>query len=164
MKSYKTLTVGMLTVMTACALCVSASANSSWHWISSTRPYDLLPIVIAVTLTAETFALTRLAKLQPFSKVLCIVMLGNSLSFAAPYVFADHTPYTFSQALEHVPLYTIGIVYLIATLLIELPVVYVALRKHTDNAKRLIFVTIGANVVTTVFTALVERIFCRGSW
>lgn len=164
MKSYKPLSASMLALITACMLTLTVSANSSWYWISSTRPFDLLPIVIAVTLTAETFALTRFAKVTPFGKVLCIVMLGNSLSFAAPYVFVDHTPYTFTQALEHVPMYTVGVAYLIATLLIELPVVYCALRKHTENRKRLIWVTVAANVVTTVFTALVERLFCRGSW
>ncbi len=164
MKTYRSLSTAMLTILTACMLTLTVSANSSWHWISSTRPYDLLPIVVVVTLAVETLALTRLAKVQPLSKVLCIVLLGNSLSFAAPYVFVNHTPYTFSQALEHVPLYTVGIAYLVATLLIELPVVYYALRKYTDNRKRLVFVTVGANVVTTLLTALAERLFCRGSW
>ncbi len=150
--------------MLVCALSLTASANSSWHWISSTRPYDLLPVVIAVTLTVETLALTRIAKVQPFSKVLCIVLLANSVSFAVPYVFVDHTPYTFYQALEHVPMYTVGVAYLIMTLLAEIPVVYFTLRKHTDRPKRLLWVTIGANAVTTALAALAERLFCRGSW
>ncbi len=163
MKRYKGVSAAMIAVWTACALSLTASANSSWHWISSTRPYDLLPIVIAVTLATETFALTRLAKVQPFSKVFCIVLLANSVSFAVPYI-GDHTPYTFAQALEHVPLYTVGVAYLLVTLLAEIPVVYLALRKHTDRPVRLLWVTFGANVVTTLLTALAERLFCRGTW
>ncbi len=166
MKEYKRSSIAMMTVIVACLMPMSVSANSSWHWISSTRPYDLLPIVIVVTLAAETLAITRLAHVQPFSKVLCVVLIGNSLSFAAPYVWSDLTSelYTFSQLLEHWPIYTIGLVYLIVTLLMELPVVYYSLRKSTNNGKRLLWVTVGANVTTTLFTAFVERIFCRGSW
>ena len=163
MKRYSIVSAMVLTAGTACALSLTASANSSWHWISSTRPYDLLPIVIAVTLTLETLALTRFAKVQPFSKVFCMVLLANSVSFAVPYI-GDHTPYTFSQALEHVPMYTVGVAYLIVTLLAEMPVVYLTLRKHTDKPKRLLWVTLGANAVTTALTALAERLLCRGTW
>ena len=163
MKRYTGVSAGFIAVWMTCALSLTASANSSWHWISSTRPYDLLPIVIAVTLMVETFAIARLAKVQPFSKVFCMVLLANSVSFAVPYI-GNHTPYTFVQALEHVPMYTVGAAYLVVTLLAEMPVVYLTLRKHTDRPKRLLWVTLGANAVTTVLTALAERLFCHGSW
>lgn len=164
MKPYKGISAGLLAVWTACALALTASANSSWHWISSTRPFDLLPLVMAVTLAIETVALTHIAQVRPTGRVLCIVLLANSLSFAVPYILVDPAPYSYSQLLEHYPVYTVGIAYLIATLLVELPAIWLTLRKNTDRPMRLVLTALGANVVTTLITALAERLFCRGSW
>ena len=165
MKRCKGISAILLAMWLGCALTLTASANSSWHWISSTRPYDLLPIVITVTLFIETVALTRFTGVQPFGKVLCIVLLANSVSFAAPFVFPDYQPYgKLSEVLDRCPIYIVGTAYLLVTLLAELPVVYLALRKYTDHPRRLLWTSLGANVVTTALTALAERLFCYGSW
>ena len=119
-----------------------------------------------MTLAVEVLAITRLAAIPPIRKVILVVCGSNVLSYLAPYIWNGLTSelYSFEQLLEGWPMYTVCTVYLIVTVLIELPVVYYALRKYTDNRKRLILVTIGANVVTTALTALAERIFCHGSW
>ena len=40
-----------------CLLPMTASANSSWRWLSEARPYDVLPFVAVITITIETAAL-----------------------------------------------------------------------------------------------------------
>lgn len=37
----------------------SALANSSWRWFTKTRPHDLLPLSIVLTILLEGFALLR---------------------------------------------------------------------------------------------------------
>ena len=42
----------------------TAYANSSWHWISSTRPVDILPVVIVTTLLIESVIVIKLSKVK----------------------------------------------------------------------------------------------------
>lgn len=60
-------------------------ANSSWRWISDTRPYDVLPFVIIVTLAAETISIIKFSHIENKAKTFVVVLIGNILSFAAPY-------------------------------------------------------------------------------
>ena len=78
----------MFAVFSAGLLSFTASANSSWVWISETRPFDLLPAVIVLTLAIEIAAVLLALKKKNFWKVLFFVALGNLLSFAAPYVYS----------------------------------------------------------------------------
>lgn len=115
------------------------SANSSWVWISQTRPYDVLPWVALVT---------------------------NLLSFAAPYVLYSFDPvFVWSgRDWRGVHLYTVGAIYLLMTIVVEMPVVYGCLKKSAKDRKYLIGVIVGSNVVTTLITAAAERILCWGKW
>lgn len=169
MKKYKYFSSLLLCILFISLFPVTAYANSSWVWISETRPYDVLPFVMMVTLLTEALAINRLPKIRQPRKVLCFVVLGNLCSFGAPYLFqylacVSQKIYTFSQALEHLPVYTVGVGYLIVTLLVETPIVYFSLKKHTDNNRRLLFSILLSNVITTLFTALTERLLCRGLW
>ena len=60
--------------------------------------------------------------------------------------------------------FTVSLFYLLITLLVEFPIVYLFLRKKASNKKVLIAVIIAANVLTTVMTFAVEHIFCHGEW
>lgn len=166
MKKYNFLSSVLMVFTFLLLFPLTVSANSSWQWISETRPYDVLPVVVILTLLIEILSICFIPNVKALPKVVFFVILANILSFAAPYLFLYLTSslYTFEQALERMPYYTVGIVYLIVTLIVEIPTVFLGLKKSANNSKKLLLTAIGANVVTTVLTAVVERIFCRGSW
>ena len=167
MKKYKLFSSILLTLAVFLAFPLTVFANSSWYWISETRPYDVLPFVIIFTLVIEVVSVYFIGKAKALTKLIFFVLLANVLSFAAPYVFLYTTPnlvYTFEQQLNNTPFYTVGIIYLITTVVIEVPIVYYALRKSSENTKRLLCSIIGVNIITTVITAIIERTVCTGSW
>ena len=140
-------------------------ANSSWHWVSDKRPYDVLPFVIIITLLIETFAVTHFAKVKNLFKAFFVILISNILSFIFPYfTYAFDEIYTFEQVIDYSPSYTIGFAYLIATLVIEFPLVYGFLFKDASNEKSLVSSIIISNIITTVLIFIIERIFCAGSW
>ena len=107
--------------------------------VDFTRPYDVLPWVALVT---------------------------NLLSFAAPYVLYSFDPvFVWSgRDWRGVHLYTVGAIYLLMTIVVEMPVVYGCLKKSAKDRKYLIGAIVGSNVVTTLITAAAERILCWGKW
>ena len=148
---------------------LTASANSSWMWLSEARPYDVLSFVAVITIAIETAALWWILGKQKLKKIAIVVVLANLLSFAAPYWFMyDETlrmPLKpFPELMEYGHYFTVGTVFLLMTLLVELPVVFLTLRKHTEKKGRFLLTVVGANVVTTLITAAAERIFCYGQW
>lgn len=171
----KTMSI-VLAVLTAAWLAMPVSANSSWVWISESRPNDLLPFVIVGTLFIEISAIRFAAGVRSTGKIVAVTVLANLVSFAVPYLLMyidvaaenstvhDSNPFTLKDRMEKLPFYTVGLSFLIMTVVFELPIVYNALKKQTDNRKRLAIVIVAANVVTTVLTAVVERTFCYGSW
>jgi len=58
-------------------MAIPVSANSSWHWISKTRPWDVLPFVIIFTLVIEILAIIRFAKIKKLLAVIFTAVLGN---------------------------------------------------------------------------------------
>ena len=155
---------------------ITAYANSSWVWISTTRPYDLLPFVIAGTLLIEILAVRLVAGIKNYKKTIPVTVISNLVSFAAPYLLmfitvqmenstiSDGSPFTLEDTLDKLPIYTVGLAFLFMTLACELPIVYNVLKKETDHRKRLALVIIGSNFLTTVLTAVVERTLCYGRW
>lgn len=156
---------------------ITAFANSSWVWISETRPDDLLPFVIAGTLIIEILALRCVAGIKKLKKIIPVTVIANLVSFAMPYflvavtvqmdnetVPGGETLYTVEEMLEKWPTYTVGLSFLIMTLACEMPIVYNILKKDTEQRKKLFLVIIGSNLLTTVLTAVVERTLCYGRW
>ena len=160
--------LGVLAAACLAAYAPVAHANSSWYWISETRPLDVLPWVASVTVLAEIFLLIRAGRVKVVWREALLVTLANLLSFAAPYVFyfllSRQEGFPFSKYLEGLPSYIVGMAYAVATIAIELPVVYGGLRQATADRKRLAAVIVLANLLTTVFVAVVERLLCRGRW
>ncbi len=146
----------------------TAFANSSWFWISETRPYDVLPCVAIGTIIVETISLITFAKIKRSFEVFATVTIANAISFAAPYLYellihySEKMPY--EMYLENWPSYTVGILFCIATVLIELPIVYFSLREKAISRKKIIVTIIITNIVTTILVAIIERIFCVGTW
>lgn len=165
MKKYNYLSVIIISFILTLFLSTTAFANSSWIWISQSRPVDLLPFVIAGTLIIETAAINFIPKVRHLLKVFCIVTAANLASFLIPYAYAIFSPdnvYGSIELLERGPFYTVGIGFLFMTIIIELPIVYFSFRKSVKNKKLLIATIIGANVVTTALVAIVERVMCHG--
>ena len=61
-------------------------ANSSWQWISETRPFDLLPIVAVATIFIETAAINWGGNVHRLYKVFGMNILANMVSFLVPYL------------------------------------------------------------------------------
>lgn len=171
MKKYKFFCCSVSTVLLSLMFTFMASANSSWVWITETRPYDVLPFVIIITLIVETLAIDSIARIGKWTKTFFAVLVGNILSFLAPYmIYANFSePYSgagygLKYILNRGPYYTVGGAFLVLTIIIELPFIYWFLKKDTESKKKLTAVIIAVNVVTTIFVAITERLLCQGRW
>ncbi len=144
-------------------------ANSSWHWLTTLRPWHLLPVGIVLTISIEAAFIYYYAEIGNKAKVLYSVVIGNILSFLVPYLIVlrpmnpgDSFPNM--DSLESWPFYSVGIFYLIITVAIETPFVYFFLRNICLKKKRLVFSILGGNIFTTIFVGALERIFTYGQW
>ena len=150
----------------------SALANSSWRWFTKTRPHDLLPLSIVLTILLEGFALLRWGGVKHKRWAAGSVIAANAVSFLVPWAleFEDflyggwNSAMGFEAFLSKTPHYQVTILFLALTLLFELPVLYLLLRKRVQNKKRLMLTTAGANTLTTLICAVLERTLCRGQW
>lgn len=155
--------------MLAFLMQVNAFANSSWHWVT-TSPLTIFPVAVVLTLLIESFAVIKLAGIESKSKVFLVVCLANLLSFAAPYVFRAIRfrrvlgEISISAAFNKGPYFMVMTGYLLLTLIVELPVVYLLLQKHARNKIHLAITILSANVVTTAMVAVLERLICVGQW
>lgn len=150
-----------------CMLPMTASANSSWIWISETRPYDVMPFVAVITIAIETAAIWFVLGKKHLVKIALVVAIANLLSFAAPYLIdylGEMRIWSMKELMDKFPSYTVRAAYLWVTLLVELPLVFMMLHKHASNKRRFLLFSVGANVATTIITAAAERIFCYGQW
>ncbi len=170
MKKYNALSAIYIAILLIPMFSTTGFANSSWHWLTDARPIYILPIVIVITLFLEIYSISFVCNEKP-KNIACAVTLANIASFAAPYLFElifglinPYQIYSFFEMIDHTPMFTIGTVYLVMTITIELPVVYFCLHKNIKNKKRLLITTIGINTLTTIMVAVVERIVCLGHW
>lgn len=168
MNRYKAITNTTITALLVFAFSLTAFANSSWVWISETRPYDVLPFVALATLIIETAALNGFLKIGNWHRVFTGVLIGNLISFAVPYIGYSNTPPYYDMPLSYIlergPFYTVGAAFLFLTVAVELPFIYFWLKKDVKNKRLLVLVTVLANVVTTAMVAVVERVLCEGHW
>jgi hypothetical protein len=150
-----------------CAVVFPATvfANSSWGWIAETRPYDVLPYVIVITLAIETWAINKIPKIGKPFKVFCIVTIANLLSFAAPYLFwysaaVSDQLYTFSETLENMPVYIVGIAYLFITLALKFRLYTMLLYKVYKIKSCCLGPLSELMYITTIMLLFIERIIC----
>ena len=145
----------------------TAYANSSWHWLTKTIPFDILPHVVVATLLIEYFSLKTVNSITKHFRLLLVVCAANLASFLLPFavlLLPSAVGYTFEMSISHLPKYIIGLGYLFLTLIAEIPVVYISLRGVVENKKKLVISIVIVNVITTVMVAVIERIVCEGSW
>ncbi|RGD74445.1 hypothetical protein [Anaerofustis stercorihominis] len=159
--------LGVFTLLSALLCLENVYANSSWGWVDK-RPFDLLPLVIIITLTIEVLMTINCLDEKKWIVVITVITLANLVSFAAPYIyiqgFGAEVGYTFKECLDNIPTYNVCFIYLLMTVIIELPIVYGILKSYTQNKTKLFKRIILANTITTVLVFIIERIFCSGSY
>lgn len=144
-------------------------ANSSWHWVT-TSPLTILPVAIIVTLLIEILGIKIFNTEFEIKKIVLVVTIANLVSFLAPYIerayrFIPTTGgFSITSAFDKGPYYMILIGYLILTLIIEIPIVFILLKKESINRIRLILIIVIVNIITTGLVAVLERIACKGVW
>ena len=172
MKKEKPAITAILAVLCLPLFGSTAWANSSWVWISETRPVDVLPWVVVITLLIETLAIGAALGWKQTGKVFLVVCGANLISFLLPYLImaAADMPVagSFLQALNkhanHWPSWIVGIGYLALTILAEFPMEYYIFAQKAEKPRRLLCAVVGANVLTTAVTFAAERLLCRGRW
>jgi hypothetical protein len=163
----KTISITALIIILSVFFPTIAYANSSWHWLTKTRPFDILPYVAVLTLILEFLAIGKLNSMRSTIKLFIVICLANLVSFALPYtvyLLPSAVGYTFDMSISHLPLYIVGFGYLLLTLIAEMPIVYISFRKNVLDRKKLLVSIIAVNTATTLLVALIERIFIKGSW
>ncbi len=162
----------LLTVsITISLMCMQVSANSSWRWVSETRPYEILPFIIMITLFIETSAYIFIAKIKRPIKTFIFVAIANLISFLAPYIsgylgYTGGFTYTFQQALDYTPYYTIGLDYYLTTIFVEFPIIWFSLLKDVNDKYiiKFFFTIVCTNLITTLICAFAERMIAYGVW
>lgn len=167
MKRYSLLSKILIGIIFIC-MPMTVYANSSWHWVT-VSPMKILPYVIIFTLIVEIASVFVVGKVKNFKRIFYVISLANLFSYLAPYVerayrFIPTSGFKISAAFNKGPYYIILAGYLILTLIVELPIAYLLLRKHTDNQKMLAISILASNIVTTVAVAIIERVVCVGQW
>ena len=85
-------------------------ADSSWCWLTDTRPFDILPPVALATIVIEVLAIWLIPNTGKLMKTAVAVILANAASFLLPYsvlVFTQVYP-KFEDALNAGPNYIVG--------------------------------------------------------
>ncbi len=171
MKNEKPFVTGALALLMLPLFSLSAWADSSWVWISETRPVDVLPWVAAATILIESVWIGRCLDRSLRPRVFLAVCIANLISFLAPYLLMSlsnlRMGYSFAEALQkqadHWPSWTIGGGYLALTLLTE-AFVYFLFEKKAERPRRLLRAFLLSNTVTTVLSFAAERLLCHGHW
>lgn len=167
MKSLNKIVLSSVIFTIAISTPITALANSSWYWFGNIRPVYILPVIAVITITVEALAINYFGKINMLRKTALLVISANLLSFAFPYIYPyfGWTPhYSLDMLIENTPSYTVTSIFLIMTLAVEVPFIYIALRKNCSNKLNLIASVILSNTVTTLLAAAAERIICRGTY
>jgi hypothetical protein len=84
-KNTASLIIVLISIISICLLClpITAYANSSWHWLT-TSPITILPFAVISTLLVETILIVKFGKVKKQIKAFGIVTLANLISFLAP--------------------------------------------------------------------------------
>ena len=137
-KGIRTLAIVFLFVLFS----ATVYANSSWHWLTKS-PFDILPYVVILTLLIEYVIIKWVNSITCSFRLFIIVCLANMASFLLPYAVwfipDDSRIYTFEMAIRSIPIYTVGGFYLFLTLIAEIPIVYVGIKKFVTDKKGYLF-------------------------
>lgn len=163
----KTRYLVILPALAALLYPLTVYANSSWVWLTQTTPLTVLPFAIIGTLAIEILSVIFVIKPAKRLKAAIIITLANVFSFAAGYFLGAidlEVGYTIMDVIMHTPHYIISIIYLLLTLIIEMPVVGCSLWRDTTNKNLFIALIVASNIVTSILVSVCEGIFAPGSY
>ena len=170
MRSRKKGLIGISIFLCSFLVCGQAVyANSSWVWLTEQRPYELLPVAAALTIIIEVVVIKIFLKIENTKRLIGLVVIGNLASFALPYLMEylemRAWGYTdWAEIFDRGPFYIVGAIYLLLTLIVEIPIVSVGMKKEIAGRRRAILVIGMANVITTAMVGIAERLLCYGQW
>lgn len=158
----QTLRPALLLLLLTFCLPVAASASNSWVWTSETRPVDLFPVFFLGVLALEEAIVLLWARPQKIGLAAGVLFLGNIETFLLPAVIrALSGTYDISSPEDY---YLVGLLFLAATLLIEIPWTYQMIKKASPKPKTLLPALLVANTASTAALALIERLLAPGYW
>ena len=169
MKKHRWYSIAVCLFGLSAMLATPIFANSSWRWLSDTRPYDLLPMAIVMTLTIEILAINYIPRVNKLAQTTFWVTLGNLMSFGSTYLFTylgSGVVKTFDEMLEYTPVYTIGIFSFLLTAAVEIPLIHWRLSKGFDEKRHrnLLLTLLCVNGLTTALVFILERTLASGRW
>lgn len=151
-------------------------ANSSWNWLTDS-PKKFLPYAILLTILIEILAVVIFGRLRrSFSliiKLIVAIIIANVASFLVPYIYraielenfySEGWKKAWDLAFTSGPFYIVLLGYLFLTIIIEVPLMYLFLKKHTSSLRVLLTVIVTANILTTIIVAIMERMMFYGQW
>lgn len=133
-------------------------------------------LVIILTLFIEILVTLVLGKINSSVslkiKIAILITVANIASFIFPYIFraieflgvSGGWSNAWYDAFNAGPFYIVLTGYLFLTLVIEIPIIYLYVKKHTKNKVVLLAAIISANVFTTLIVAVIERMMFYGHW
>ncbi len=163
MKTGKNIGSALTALAAVLCLTTTASANSSWVWLTDARPGEVLPFTAAATVAIEFCAIYFIGRSKRPWKTLLVVVLANLVSFLGTYLVMKSGNAQTGHGVWDRGCF-VGLLFLIATVAIELPITYYNLNKDVESTRRLLWTAVLVNAATTVMCAVVERIFCEGHW
>ena len=167
MRKNNKMTLVLIMIVVIALFPLNAFADSSWIWISEKRPFDILPWVAIGTILIEWLSIWLIPKTGQALKALGTVTLANAASFLLPYAFlkASLSWYgTFDHILDSGPNYIVSGVFLLLTIIIEMPIVYNVLKSNVQSKRMLQITIIVSNIITTAGVAVIERLITEGHW
>jgi len=167
MRKNNKMTLVLIMIVVIALFPLNAFADSSWIWISEKRPFDILPWVAIGTILIEWLSIWLIPKTGQALKALGTVTLANAASFLLPYAFlkASLSWYgTFDHILDSGPHYIVSGVFLLLTIIIEMPIVYNVLKSNVQSKRMLQITIIVSNIITTAGVAVIERLITEGHW
>lgn len=163
MKSGRSISTLLTAIFVAMVLQICAFAHSSFIWDTAARPYYVLPFTFLLSVAVEYSALTFIAHVRRPWKTFAVVLAGNVLAFGAAAAF-----YLYSNRNEPAgwawPPYMIGVIFLVSSLLIEVLIEEMVLRKDAESGSKLLWTLLIANAATGGIAAAAERLICTGHW
>ena len=139
--------------------------DSSWVWLTDIRPFDILLPIAAATIAVEVLAIWLIPGTGKLLKTTGVVVVANAASFLLPYFFllvTDSWYGSFQDKLDAGSNYIVSVLFLLLTVAVELPIVYLLLRKDSKSRKVLLVTIVAANAVTTAMAAAVEHLITFG--
>ena len=167
MRKNNKMTLVLIMIVVIALFPLNAFADSSWIWISEKRPFDILPWVAIGTILIEWLSIWLIPKTGQALKALGTVTLANAASFLLPYAFLKESLSwygTFDHILDSGPHYIVSGVFLLLTIIIEMPIVYNVLKSNVQSKRMLQITIIVSNIITTAGVAVIERLITEGHW